>query len=139
MPYWERIFKMGAISKLNEVDRETQKGFSSSSGSKSIETAGPLACLPEAVFMDDNAYDEFSTSNPFAGSYVDYTNYSQSEGSAPSETTYAIAMANMLSFGGDSSSDFSGGFDGGFSGGDCGFSGGGFSGGGGSDSFSASC
>ena len=134
---------MGAISKLNEVDRETQKGFSSGSGSKSVETAGPLACLPEAVFMDDNAYDEFSTSNPFAGGYVDYTNYSQSEASAPTETTYAIAMANMLSFGGcefssgDVSGDFSGG-DCGFSGGDCGFSGGGFSGGG-SDSFSASC
>ena len=128
---------MSGISRLNEVDRKTQKGFSSG-GKKSVETAGPLACLPEAVFMSDDAYDEFSTTNPFAHSFIDYSNYSQAPERGNNQTSYAIAMANMLSNGsgfecGDVSSDFSGGFDGGFSGGDCGFSCGG------SDSFSASC
>jgi len=128
---------MSAITKINEIDRETQKGFATGSSQTSVETAGPLASLPQAVFSD-NAYDEFSSSNPFAHGYVDYSNYSQAPETSNSETSYSIAMANMLSAGsgfecGDVSSDFSGGFDSGFSGGDCGFSGGG------SDSFSASC
>jgi len=129
---------MSTISRINEVDRETQKGFATGGGQTSVETAGPLACLPEAIFMSDDAYDEFSSSNPFAHGYVDYSNYSQAPDVANTATTYSIAMANMLSMGsgfegGDVSGDFSGGFDGGFAGGDCGCSGGGC------DSFSASC
>lgn len=131
---------MSTISRINEVDRETQKGFSQG-GQTSVETAGPLACLPEAIFMSDDAYDEFSSSNPFAHGFVDYSNYSEAPETGNTQTSYAIAMANMLSTGsGFECGDFAGGFDGDFSGCDCGFSGGdcGFSGGG-SDSFSASC
>ncbi|MBO7671888.1 hypothetical protein J6S88_00610 [bacterium] len=128
---------MSTITRINEVDRETQKGFATG-GQTSVETAGPLACLPEAIFMSDDAYDEFSASNPFAHGYVDYSNYAQAPKAGNSETTYSVAMANMLSMGsgfegGDVCGDFSGGFDGGFAGGDCGCSCGG------GDSFSASC
>ena len=127
---------MSAITKINEVDRETQKGFATGNSQTSVETAGPLASLPQAVF-GDNAYDEFSSSNPFAHGYVDYSGYTNAPETSNTETSYSIAMANMLStdggFASGLSSDFSGGFDGGFSGGDCGFSGGGC------DSFSASC
>ena len=128
---------MSAITKINEVDRETQKGFANGNNHTSVETAGPLACLPDAVFSD-NAFDEFSTSNPFAHGYIDYSNYTQAPNDTNTETSYSIAMANMLSLGGgfeccDIASDFSGGFDSGFSSVSCGFAGGG------SDSFSASC
>ena len=130
---------------INEVDRKTNKELANG---KSVETAGPLAMLPDDNIFDNGSFDEFSSSNPFAQSSVDYSAYTSSPvTNNGGETSYAIAMAGMLSFGG---SDFSGGdvggfsSDGGFTGGDCGgamSAGGGDCGGscGGGGGFSASC
>lgn len=128
---------------INEVDRKTNKSFANG---KSVETAGPLAMLPSDNIFDGGSFDEFSSSNPFAGGNVDYSAYTTSpETSNCGETSYAIAMAGMLSMGGG---DFSGGdvcgfsSDGGFSASDCGgavSAGGGDCGGSCGGGFSASC
>lgn len=120
---------------INEVDRQTQKSFSSD---KSVETAGPLAMATPAVvsLLGAKVGDEFSSSNPFAQSNVDYSQYSESPvSSAPITTSYELAMSGAASFSADCSS-----FDGGCSVSDGGFSGGGGDCGGGScGGFTASC
>ncbi len=127
-------------TKINEVDRKTNQRFAG----KSVETAGPLAMLPSTPLLAAPVYDDFSASNPFAQSAVDYSMYSESPmATTVSESSYAIAMGSFLSaessgFSGDVAGSFSS--DGGFSSGvsDGGFSGGGFSGGF-SGGFTASC
>ena len=49
-------------TQINEVDRKTQKSFSG----KSVETAGPLALLQVNPLLSVPAYDDFTTTNPFA-------------------------------------------------------------------------
>ena len=130
-------------TQINEVDRKTNQGFAG----KSVETAGPLAMLPSTPLLAAPVYDDFSASNPFAQSSVDYSMYSESPmASTVAENSYALAMSSFVSaegasFSGDVMGSFSsdGGFssgvsDGGFSGG----AGGGFSGGT-SGGFTASC
>lgn len=118
-------------TQINEVDRKTNKGFAG----KSVETAGPLAMLPATPLLETPVYDDFSSSNPFAQSSVDYSMYSESPmASTVSESSYAVAMSSFISSEGSSfSGDVAGSFssDGGFS---SGAGDGGFSGG-----FSASC
>ena len=116
---------------INEVDRKTQQGFSSG---KSVETAGPLAMLPVSL-LSTTVYDDFSSSNPFAQSSVDYSQYSESPVSTSGETSYSIAMNFVSSDGVFSAGDCGSFSDGGSvscaSSGDCG--------GGSCGSFSASC
>lgn len=118
-------------TQINEVDRKTNQGFAG----KSVETAGPLAMLPATPLLATPVYDDFSSSNPFAQSTVDYSMYSESPmASTVGETSYAVAMSSFISAEGSSfSGDVAGSFssDGGFS---SGASDGGFSGG-----FTASC
>ncbi|MCM1009284.1 MAG: hypothetical protein NC390_00210 [Fusobacterium sp.] len=110
-------------TQINEVDRKTNQGFAG----KSVETAGPLAMLPANPLLETPVYDDFSSSNPFAQSSVDYSMYSESPmASTVSESSYAVAMSSFLSSEGSSfSGDVAGSFssDGGFSSGssDCGF------------------
>ena len=120
------------VPQINEVDRKTQQGFSSG---KSVETAGPLAMLPVSL-LSTPVYDDFSSSNPFAQSSVDYSQYSESPvSSTSSETSYSVAMNFVSSESGFSAGDCGGFSDGGAvssaSSGDCG--------GGSCGSFSASC
>ncbi len=113
---------------INEVDRKTNQTLAG----KSVETAGPLAMLPTTSMFGDEAYDDFSSSNPFAQGSVDYSMYSESPiASSTTESSYVIAMSGFVS---SAMGDMGGGtsFDGGVStsmGGDSGFSGGGCGGG----------
>ena len=99
-------------TQINEVDRQTNQSFAG----KSVETAGPLAMAPEMPLLGQPVYDDFSASNPFAQSTVDYSMYSESPvATTVSPSSYAIAMSSFASTAGGSFTGDVGGFTSGIS------------------------
>ena len=96
--------------------------------SESVETAGSLAMYQQHSLFETRVYDMFSTSNPFA---VDYTQYSDS-GETVAYTggflsSFSNAVSTLTSSGSFSDSSAStASCGGGFSGASCGASSGGF-------------
>ena len=102
----------------------------SSKPSESIETAGSLAMFQQHSLFETRVYDVFSTSNPFA---VDYTQYSNSgetvayTGGFLSSFSNAVStLASNTGFSTGTSSVSAASCGGGFSGASCGTSSGGF-------------
>ena len=103
----------------------------SSKPAESVETAGSLAMYQQHSLFETRVYDMFSTSNPFA---VDYTQYSDS-GETVAYTggflsSFSNAVSTLTSSGSFSSTSSSSApvasCGGGFSGASCGASSGGF-------------
>ena len=92
--------------------------------SESVETAGSLAMYQQHSLFETRVYDMFSTSNPFA---VDYTQYSDSGETVAYTGGFLSSFSNAVSSFSDSSSSAStASCGGGFSGASCGASSGGF-------------
>ena len=99
----------------------------SSKPAESIETAGSLAMNQFHSLFETKVYDVFSTSNPFA---VDYSQYTDS-GETVAYTggflsSFSNAVSTLTSSGSFSDSGSFSGASCGFSGGSCGTSSGGF-------------
>lgn len=129
-----RSLRMNGILAKSTEDRTNN--IRSSKPAESIETAGSLASNQFHSLFETNSYDEFSTSNPFA---VDYSQYSDA-GETVAYTggflsSFSNAVSTLSSSGGFSSA---GSFSGGAScaGASAGSTGGSCSGGGG---FSSVC
>ena len=97
---------------------------------KSVETAGSLAMYQQHSLFETRVYDMFSTSNPFA---VDYTQYSDSGETVAYTGGFLSSFSNAVStltssgsFSDSSSSASTTSCGGGFSGASCGASAGGF-------------
>lgn len=102
----------------------------SSKPSESIETAGSLAMYQQHSLLETRVYDMFSTGNPFA---VDYTQYSDSGETVAYTGGFLSSFSNAVStltssgsFSNSSSSASTASCGGGFSGASCGASSGGF-------------
>ena len=98
--------------------------------SESVETAGSLAMYQQHSLFETRVYDMFSTSNPFA---VDYTQYSDSGETVAYTGGFLSSFSNAVStltssgsFSDSSSSASTASCGGGFSGAPCGTSSGGF-------------
>ena len=98
--------------------------------SESVETAGSLAMYQQHSLFETRVYDMFSTSNPFA---VDYTQYSDSGETVAHTGGFLSSFSNAVStltssgsFSDSSSSASTASCGGGFSGASCGASSGGF-------------
>ncbi len=98
--------------------------------SESVETAGSLAMYQQHSLFETRVYDMFSTSNPFA---VDYTQYSDSGETVAYTGGFLSSFSNAVStltssgsFSDSSSSASTASCGGGFSGASCGTSSGGF-------------
>ena len=97
---------------------------------ESVETAGSLAMYQQHSLFETRVYDMFSTSNPFA---VDYTQYSDSGETVAYTGGFLSSFSNAVStltlsgsFSDSSSSVSTASCGGGFSGASCGASAGGF-------------
>ena len=98
--------------------------------SESVEAAGSLAMYQQHSLFETRVYDMFSTSNPFA---VDYTQYSDSGETVAYTGGFLSSFSNAVStltssgsFSDSSSSASTASCGGGFSGASCGASSGGF-------------
>lgn len=102
----------------------------SSKPAESIETAGSLAIYQQHSLFETRVYDIFSTNNPFA---VDYTQYSDSGETVAYTGGFLSSFSNAVStltssgsFSDSSSTTSTASCGGGFSGVSCGASSGGF-------------
>ena len=80
----------GILAKTSE---ERANNIRNTKQSESIETAGSLAMNQFHSLFETNSYDEFSTSNPFA---VDYSQYSDS-GETVAYSGFLSSFSNAVS------------------------------------------
>ncbi len=117
----------GILAKTSE---DRTNNIRSSKPAESVETAGSLAMNQFHSLFETNSYDEFSTSNPFAVDYSQYSDAGETVAYSGFLSSFSSAVSTLstssFSSGGTSTAGSCGGFSGGASaGGSCG--GGGFS------------
>lgn len=119
------------MNNITSKSSETRtNNIRSTKPSESVETAGSLAMYQQHSLFETRVYDMFSTSNPFA---VDYTQYSDSGETVAYTGGFLSSFSNAVStltssgsFSDSSSSASTASCGGGFSGASCGASSGGF-------------
>ena len=118
------------MNNIASKSSETRTNIRSTKPSESVETAGSLAMYQQHSLFETRVYDMFSTSNPFA---VDYTQYSDSGETVAYTGGFLSSFSNAVStltssgsFSDSSSSASTASCGGGFSGASCGASSGGF-------------
>ena len=119
----------GILAKTSE---DRTNNIRSTKPAEQVETAGSLAMSQFHILFETNSYDEFSTNNPFAVDYSQYSDAGDTVAYSGFLSSFSNAVSTLSTSTGFSSSATStagscGGFSGGASaGGSCG-GGGGFS------------
>ena len=81
------------------------------SSNESVETAGLLAMFGGFSLFSTDCYDEFSSSNPFAVDYSQYSDCGECVAYGGFLSSFSNAMSTLSSAGGECSASFSGGGD----------------------------